>query len=79
VINCNGLKSRLSMQNLSAYYHGLRETCRDYALPYRRVAQWIEAFCSGQNDPADLYRKGRLSIPQQLIEIMKSLLSRDFR
>ncbi|GBL74861.1 hypothetical protein AVEN_243706-1 [Araneus ventricosus] len=66
-------------QNVTEFYHGLREACGDNALPYRKVTRWVKSFRVGLNETADLHRTGQPYIPQHQIDIVSCLLSIDRR
>ncbi|GFW38351.1 hypothetical protein TNCV_1332041 [Trichonephila clavipes] len=53
------------------------EACSKNVLPHWKVALEVKTFCSGQNDTVDFLRTGRISIPQDQIDILSRFLSVD--
>jgi len=46
-------------------------------LPYQNVTEWMEAFCQGQDVTKDNQCAGQPNIPQELVQLVKSLLEDD--
>ncbi|GFT29491.1 HTH_48 domain-containing protein [Trichonephila clavipes] len=66
-------------KNVTECYPGLLEAYGENAFPYRKVARWVEGFCSSRNETVDLQFKGWLSIPQDQIDILSGFLYIDRR
>lgn len=58
-------------------WHCVQKVYGNDMLPYQNVTEWMEAFCQGQDVTKDNQCAGQPNIPQELVQLAKSLLEDD--
>ena len=58
-------------------WHCVQKVYGNDMLPYQNATEWIEAFCQGQDVTKDNQCAGQPNIPQELVQLVKSLLEDD--